>query len=159
MNTAVTIGALDIDGSRFHQQARRGNWRDMSVTAGRLEPSPAEWSELTERVLRRPTAAGVQQLAAAEPEALLQIVQGQQVSPGFLTHAAEALKGVPASQQTAAVVALLDLLQHESSLVREGALYGLARWRDEPQIRDRISRAAGEDESPAVREAAEDVLE
>ncbi len=73
-----------------------------------------------------------------------------------LTFAAEALGD--AKDSDAARVALLPLLDAPSSLIREGAIYGLARHMNET-VAARLAQLAVGDPSPAIRECAREALE
>ncbi len=73
-----------------------------------------------------------------------------------LTYAAEYLGAEPAAQ---AVPVLIDLLTHEAPLVREGAVYGLAKHLANRDARDALEFIATFDLSPGVREAADEALE
>jgi len=48
---------------------------------------------------------------------------------------------------------------HEKSYVREGALYGLARYIKDPDIRAMVEHVAEHDNSAAIREIAAECLE
>lgn len=55
------------------------------------------------------------------------------------------------------LMTLLALSRHASCLVREGAVYGLLARLGEPGARDRVMAMAESDDSPGVREAAQDI--
>lgn len=57
------------------------------------------------------------------------------------------------------VPALLHALEHESPLVREGALMGLYEHRTYPGVLDRARDVVASDPSPGVRMAASDLLD
>ncbi len=82
------------------------------------------------------------------PEILLDWVNSGELAPYDLTFAAETLGEIPE-----ALPVLLDLLKHDSSVVREGALLGLYRlkW----LIDDKFDEHAVNDSSPGVRHVAE----
>ena len=48
---------------------------------------------------------------------------------------------------------------HESAIVREGALYGLGRFLDDPEIVAMVTTIAENDVSDTIREIAYDILE
>lgn len=81
------------------------------------------------------------------PELLLDWVNSGELRPSQLTFAAENLGQIPE-----ALPILLDLLNHESPLVREGAVIGLARLKD--LIDDKVEVLANSDISPGVRHVA-----
>jgi hypothetical protein len=95
-------------------------------------------------------------LASNAPETLLTIIRDGQLRPSRLTFAAEAAGLIPNS--VAVRDALFPLLQHESAVVREGAIYGISNHlNDEALIV--LRRIATDDASPAVRQAAADLLD
>jgi len=71
-----------------------------------------------------------------------------------LTYAAEEL----GAREPAPVELLLGLLTHEASVVREGAVYGLADHQDRDDVAEALERVAKTDTSVGVRLAAADVL-
>lgn len=74
-----------------------------------------------------------------------------------LTFAAEAAGLVDSEHWPAARAALLKLLKHESSLVREGVIYGLTGHLDD-EVRVALENVRANDASPGVREAADEAL-
>jgi HEAT repeat protein len=81
------------------------------------------------------------------------VTQGD-LSPAELPYAAEEL----GTREPAPVDLLLGLLAHESSVVREGAVYGLADHQDRDDVAEALERVAKKDPSTGVRLAAADVL-
>lgn len=97
------------------------------------------------------------ELAEHEPRKLLALVQEQRLTPHELFFAAEALGHVRSSTVTAVLV---SLLAHESSVVREGAVYGLAHAAEyDDGAREALFRIAEHDQSEAVRRAVRDVID
>jgi HEAT repeat protein len=93
-------------------------------------------------------------LAKEAPERLIAMLSVEP-DPVLLTYAAEvAGQHLPSE---VVVPALLALLKHESALVREGAVYGLAQHEGD-SIDDEL-RTLVADPSPGVRTAAKDILE
>jgi len=90
-------------------------------------------------------------LATQRPDELLAIIKRGILAPGALTWAAEAAGCIRESE--AAVPVLLGLLDHESPLVREGAVYGLAEHRDEKVV-VKLNWIAMNDQDDAVKRAA-----
>ena len=94
-------------------------------------------------------------LAEGAPAELAGLVREGSLTASRLTYAAEALG---AADETPLVAnALLPLLKHPSPLVREGAIYGLARHQTD-LVRRRLAEVVRDDPSPAVREAARESL-
>lgn len=81
------------------------------------------------------------------PEILLDWVNSGELAPYDLTFAAETLGEIPE-----ALPVLLDLLKHDSSIVREGALIGLLSIKI--LINDKFQKHAENDPSPCVRDFA-----
>lgn len=88
-----------------------------------------------------------ERLSQEDPEFLIYWVTSGELASYDLTFAAEELGQVPASLQV-----LLDLMEHGSSIVREGALLGLQSLRS--QINDVIEQHAETDASPGVQSVA-----
>jgi|GEM_PF-4382468 len=96
-----------------------------------------------------------ERLVEEDPSRLLELLQPGVLDPTLLTFAAEiAGRGLPTSL---VVGPLLELLRHDRSIVREGALYGLRGHRG-LEVTTEIRRLAETDSSPGVRRAAEGVL-
>jgi HEAT repeat protein len=94
-------------------------------------------------------------LAVEAPRELSSLVRDASLPVHHLTYAAEALGSVDADL---AVTPLLLLLSHPSSIVREGAIYGLGRHLAAPRVRETLLEIAQADPSAAVRTAATDAL-
>ncbi len=108
----------------------------------------ARWSDLSEAMFEF--------LAANYPSELLKLVSSNLLSPPAMTFAAEIAGRT--SLGPAVRAALLPLLDHASPLVREGAIYGLRRHADAVVIR-KLKAIAESDQSPAIRQAANDTLD
>ncbi|MBN2797737.1 MAG: HEAT repeat domain-containing protein [Deltaproteobacteria bacterium] len=131
----------------------------------RQHTSPSIWEEDTEEVpTPTPTWSReqLQGMAQDDPDRLLTLVRGAHLRPSLLTFAAEILGETHPSHHPQAISTLLELLHHDSSLVREGALYGLARIGLSVKLDPRPIQALSDpkqEPSPGVREAAEEVLD
>ena len=90
------------------------------------------------------------------PEQLLALLTSDQLRVGVLTHCAEIAGRCIRDDRV--VSPLLDLLRHTSSLVREGAIYGLEHHLC-PKVLDALRAVVTEDPSLGVREAASEALE
>ena len=112
-------------------------------------------TEITAR-WKQPCEAMFEHLAQCHPDQLLRLVNAQQLPPIELSFAAEAagtLANSPAVRNT-----LLRMLRHGDAVVREGAIYGLARHVDEEILRE-LRQVAATDPSPGVQEAAANLIE
>jgi hypothetical protein len=96
------------------------------------------------------------ELAKEDPDRLISLIEGGTLRATEITYAAEALAVVKGSR---AVDCLLKLLGNPSSLIREGAIYGLEGHLDQPNIRERLQEIARSDPKEGVREAASEALE
>jgi predicted helicase len=101
-----------------------------------------------------PSDALFERLAKQDPPRLLRMLKTG-LKPAFLTHAAE----IAGRQLSSDVVlgTLLELLAHESPLVREGAIYGLSAHVGD-HVDAALRKLAENDPSPGVRTAARDAL-
>lgn len=108
--------------------------------------------------MRAYSEATLEQLAASAPHELLRLIASATLDPADLTFAAEAAGRIGAGDAEAVRAALLPLLGHASSVVREGAIYGLVLHMD-PTVRLRLVEVAARDASPAVRSVAAETLE
>jgi len=95
-------------------------------------------------------------LAALAPKELADLIATSTLEPKDLTYAAEILGSV--RNPTLVVPTLLPLLGSPSSVVREGAVYGLAQHLTH-DVTARLRNVSERDASPGVRTAARDVLE
>jgi hypothetical protein len=90
------------------------------------------------------------------PGELIRTIQRGELTDIQLSFAAEAL----GSFSDAFVVdTLLGLLGHAKSIVREGAVLGLAGHLTTPEVQEAIAQVIRDDPSQGVREAAQVVLE
>ena len=97
-------------------------------------------------------------MAKKKPRQLIRWVQQGGMEPPDLTFAAEALGAIDDS--AVAVPVLLKLVQDDSPLVREGAVYGLEKHASSSTVaRAELHRLAAEDPSPGVRLAAKEALD
>lgn len=98
-------------------------------------------------------------LADDDPSRLAAWIASGDLSRAHLSHAAEALgAGTEGATTPALIQILLRLLEHESPLVREGSVYGLA-FHMGSRVRSILGRVAKSDPSPGVRAAAAEVLD
>lgn len=95
-------------------------------------------------------------LAAYYPNDLLRMISSDVLSTAGMTFAAEMAGQISSSEAVRS--ALVPLLGHGSPLVREGAIYGL-RDHIDSHVAERLSALARNDPSPAIRQAASDILE
>lgn len=95
-------------------------------------------------------------LAVQSPIRLLWLIRHGNLRPSQLTFAAEIAGSV--GDSAIVVPALLELLNHPSPLVREGAVYGLSKHLTEA-VNARLRTVSELDPSPAVRSAARDAIE
>jgi hypothetical protein len=95
-------------------------------------------------------------MADNEPGALLELIRGGTLEYYDLTFAAEIAGRI--ADHSAVVQVLMPLLDHPEPVVREGAIYGLARHVI-AEVIERIRDIAANDNSPGVRKAARGLLE
>jgi hypothetical protein len=138
-----------------HATAIEGFQRNRALSQQLSALSPAaqvavstKWSEVCEEMFEF--------LADHFLTDLFNLVSAGTLSPPALTFAAEIVGRTSDGQAVRAI--LLPLLEHESALVREGAIYGLRDHADDAVVR-RIELLASSDPSPAIRQAARDTLE
>lgn len=117
---------------------------------------PPAYVWLDARAFAEPSEENFARLALEAPETLVVLLVSNMLRPSDLTFAAEAAGQISDSEMVRAP--LLALLNHEAALVREGAVYGLARHLS-AEVRTRLQEVAGNDPSPGVREAARETLE
>lgn len=94
-------------------------------------------------------------LAVEDPGTLIAMLKPP-MSPHLLTYAAEIAGKIPGD---AAIDPLLRLLDHDSALVREGAVYGLCHHTESSRVLSRLKLLAESDLSPGVRAAARGAVE
>lgn len=88
---------------------------------------------------------------------LMAKIRSGEMRPAELTFAAEEL-GNRGDCQDDAIKILVGLLAHKSSVVREGAVYGLADHQDRDEVAEALGKLSSNDPSAGVRQAAADVL-
>lgn len=103
-----------------------------------------------------PCIAMFEDMAVHDQDKLIEIIQTGQLRVGLLTFAVEYLGRISDKQKAKQI--LLKTLEHQSALVREGSIYGLADFTD-TDIVDAIKRHKDTDESRGVRMAAQEWLE
>ena len=118
--------------------------------------TPQHLGQLTAPQWQGPCEDMFEYLSTHDPQALLQMIDDGTLRPGHLTYAAEWAGKLVDS--TSVRRTLLPLLQHKSPLVREGAIYGLARHMND-EIRQLIVNLAKDDSSEGVRDVAQSLLE
>lgn len=98
-------------------------------------------------------------LAAEDPPLLAAWIMLGRLERAHLAYAIEALGRELENEPSPVLTHLFGgLLAHESPLVREGTIYGMAYHRG-PVVDRILRRLATDDPSPGVREAASEVLE
>lgn len=107
----------------------------------------ARWGQLCEEMFEF--------LAVEYPSQLVRLLLSKKMPISDLTFAAEIAGRINDSSKVRPV--LLGLLAHPDPVVREGAIYGLARHVDAVVVSE-IRRLVASDLSPAVRSAASDFL-
>jgi hypothetical protein len=105
---------------------------------------------------RQPCEEMFEYLAEVYPTQLIALLGCNRLVAANLTFAAE----IAGRIENSALVrsALLPLLEHGDPVVREGALYGLAKHMDE-ETRRRVLQVGANDPNLEVRQAANDFLE
>ena len=107
----------------------------------------ARWGQLCEELF--------EYLAVEHPDQLVRLLLSMKMPISDLTFAAEIAGRIDDSSTVRPI--LLGLLCHPDPVVREGAIYGLARHVDSAVIAE-LRRLTATDLSPAVRTAASDLL-
>ena len=97
-------------------------------------------------------------LAQHDPEVLIAELEAATMTVHELTFAAE-IAGRRIVTSPRLVTALLKLLDHTNSVVREGAIYGLSYHLGASGVRAWLGVVAARDPSPSVRSAALEALE
>ncbi len=116
-----------------------------------------EWLDsLAEGSSKAVDASDFDSIAESNPKQLIRFLEAEQ-DIGNLTFAAEAAAGIEDSHL--AVPVLLRLLEHESPIVREGIVYGLAGHIEVWDLGRAFKELVENDPSPGVREAAADALD
>lgn len=105
----------------------------------------------------KPTEKEFEQLARHDPNRLVRWIETGKLAPSSLTYAVEILGRIVTDSPTV-VELLIKLTHHESPLVREGAVYGLAEHLDAPGVLPRLQDMAIKDLSPGVRDAVIEII-
>ena len=92
-------------------------------------------------------------LARDDTEKLVRIIKSGELDVVSLTYAAEYL-GSEGKLSASALATLLGLSFYHSTVVREGAIYGLRNHMKDMTVRLRLQDMANTDPSPGVAEAA-----
>lgn len=95
------------------------------------------------------------ELAEHDPDKLLQLLESGILRPSELTFATEIAGQIPSPTQVIPI--LLKLLEHPSPLVREGTIYGLDAWINDPQVRQGLTKLL-DDPVDVIREIVSEVL-
>ena len=95
-------------------------------------------------------------LADRDPDSLMRLIESNLLDRCDLTFAAEAAGRI--EDAGLVVSSLLRISQHSSSLVREGAVYGLSNHLSQ-EVKRRLKELSKSDPSAGVREAAREALE
>lgn len=96
------------------------------------------------------------ELVETDADVLFGLIRSRVLKPSTLTFAAETLG--QAKAQVEILELLLELLKHDSPVVREGAIYGLSVYHAERKVREELRRIASQDANVGVREAALEAL-
>jgi hypothetical protein len=104
-----------------------------------------------------PSEKVFREMAAVQPEKLVEWIGEGTFKNGLLTRAAEALG--QSDKPDVVVPCLMRLLEHEASVVREGAVYGAENFLNIPEVRHKIEEMAAEESSQGVRTAAAEALD
>ncbi len=115
--------------------------------------SSSSWDRVQKTELL--TQFDMRRMAASSGRLLIAHVESGLMRPAQLAFAAELLGDLPSRAH--AERSLLEVLRHESSLVRERAVYGLAKL-NTSTARETLRRLSALDPSPGVREAATEAL-
>jgi hypothetical protein len=104
----------------------------------------------------------LQHLANEQPRVLISLLEASMLRPADLTFAAEVVGSV--ADSVSVVPLLARLLRHDSSVVREGAVYGLVQHASRVRavrrlVREAIEALLHDEASPGVRAAAEEALD
>lgn len=104
----------------------------------------------------QPSRSYFRKLTRLKPKRMIELISGDTLDLADLTFAAEIAGEI--NDERLVVPTLLKLLDHESSLVREGAVYGLSNHLTD-EVRGRLRLLGLNDASQGVRDAASDALE
>lgn len=125
----------------------------------RSRPTPEpRYDEVFFQGLPRECRDTIEAIAISNPPMLGRWILSGTLQDVNLSHAAEMLGQACEYNSVRATSILLELLEHPSAIVREGAIYGLS-YRLTPQVRERLEEVRNEDSSPGVREAIKESLD
>jgi HEAT repeats len=134
---------------RLRQVARQSGGFQADTGSQGLRDLMAEyfaWSQW-----QRPCREMFERLVNEDPDVLLLVIRSGALKPALLTFAAETA-GSSDSNRVAPL--LLELLHHDSPLVREGAIYGLRAHSKDAGVRGQFQRLLESDPVEGVRDAA-----
>ena len=97
------------------------------------------------------------EMAANNPDSLIEWINSKTLGSGHLTFAAEELKNIHTSKLV--VDTLITLSNHKEAVVREGAVYGMYGHLNDSQVVKRLLEMAYNDSSIGVKQAAKDILD
>lgn len=159
-SSAVRILMPGLPQGKVASELRR---REYSELARSLENRPYRYEGMDPHVAvklnlqwKQPCEEMFEYLAENYPTQLAILLRSKVLSPADLTFAAE-IAG-RANNYESVRSALLMLLEHEHPVVREGAIYGVARHMDD-ETRRHLLRISQGDGNSVIRQAALDTLE
>lgn len=148
----------DIPKSHVYSSYLRGN---VFYSSEDLDTTVLVLDEGTEGSIETPVSLdeeSLRKLAKSKPRELIRLLEHGGLEPPDLTFAAEAAGAI--TDSAIAVSALLKLVQSDSPLVREGAVYGLAKHvPTSAEAMAELIRLAAEDPSSGVRLASQEELD
>jgi hypothetical protein len=159
-----TFSPPDIAATHVRQPVRRrfddenANMTSVVLKQVRGGDEAPRFYELQQEAMRPDwTGDDFKVLATTKPAVLVGLITKHKLADHDLTFAAEAL-GL--ADTAIAVAVLVRLTRHASPVVREGAVYGLARHvAASPEARRALELLAAEDASQGVRQAAAEAIE
>jgi hypothetical protein len=153
--SALTTASVDEEAAGQYCTSCESSWNltlqgsmEVLLTQRELSTSTSE--------RRDPKESEFRMLAEQSPMRLLWLIRYGNLRPAQLTFAAEIAGSI--ADSAIVVPALLELLNHSSPVVREGAVYGLEKHLT-TEVRERLRLVSEKDPSPAVRSAARDAIE
>ena len=146
-------GRFDLEGLKSISWSVDYNLRQMFCTPVQIQRRSAPPDSAPPET---PSEALFERLAAENPQRLLAMLVANELRPALLTYAAEIAGRTLPSEMCVPV--LVPLLYHESALVREGTVYGLAEHLDE-LVTSELRKVSNNDSSAGVRAAATGTLE
>ena len=97
----------------------------------------------------------LRKLMASNPDEFVKAISGDDIEYWDLTFAAEDAGDLPIDL---CYDPLLKLVGHHYIVVREGAIYGMARHLDDSRVREVLGMVAEHDPEPLIRRIAKGVL-